>query len=85
MLTLERLLQFLRDLPAMFSPWWSHSSDVQQVASGPEKFLQSKRKPASFRPSTSTPQGDASDLESMKSSKKKSKLDNIYGCMDTNN
>lgn len=73
MLTLERLLQFLRDLSAMFSPWWSHSSDVHQIASGPEKLLQSKRKPASFRVSTSAAQLDSSDLESVKLSKKKSK------------
>ena len=73
MLTLERLLHFLRDLSAMFSPWWSHSSDVQQVASGPEKLLQSKQKPASFRFSTSAAQADSSDLESVKLSKKKSK------------
>ena len=73
MLALERLHHFLRDLSTMFSPWWSHSSDVQQLASGPEKLLQSKRKPGPFRLSTSVAQADGSDLESMKLRKKKSK------------
>ena len=74
MLTLERLLQFLRDLSAMFSPRWSHSSDdVQQVECGPEKFLQSKRKSASFSVTTSAAQADASELKNVKLLKKKAK------------
>ena len=74
MLVLEKLHQFLgklRELSVMFSPWWTRSSDIQQVGNQPERLLHS-RKSASFRLSTSvTP--DVSKLESMKSSKKKSK------------
>ena len=76
MLTLERLYQFLaklRDLSAMFSPWWSRSSDPQQVVSQPEKVLQARKKTAAFRLSTSIAQTDVSELDGVKLSKKKSK------------
>lgn len=58
----------------MFSPWWAQrSNDLQhQIGNQPERLLHSRKTSGSFRLSTSiTP--DASELGSMKSSKKKSK------------
>ena len=76
MLALETVYHFLatpRDQSVMFSPWWSRSSDMQQVASQSERLLQSADKEsASFRLST-TATPDVSELKSGKFSKKKSK------------
>ena len=77
MLALEKLHQFLvkvRELLAMFSPWWTRrSSDIQQqLGNQPERLLHLRKKSSSFRLSTSVIP-DVSELGSMKSSKKKSK------------
>lgn len=77
MLALENvnhLLCQLRDLSVMFSPWWSRSNDVQQVASAghSDGLLGPRKKSASFRLSTSV-NPDVSELESVKLSKRKSK------------
>ena len=70
--SLHQLLIKLRDLPVMFSPWWTRSSDVHQSTNQPQRLLKSRQKSGSFRLSTSLP-SNISELESTRCSKRKSK------------